>query len=112
MLISMGCNSSGAKRLDRSIRTKWYDKIEMLLEKMPNYFSAILTTLNNDKFQWIYIIIGPQKWVEQGKYEKDIEKSFSYWKAGIQITKYSDKYFFFNKLDELFLTKKELVNME
>lgn len=106
MLITLGCNVGGIKRLCLNDRQKWFDKMDAVLYNLNSWHDATLIVLNGDKAQWAYMIVGPKKWKD--KYEVDAKKAFDYWGNGISIANFkSDPEKFFEMRNLLFLTKKE-----
>lgn len=106
MLITLGCNVGGIKRLCLEDRQKWFDKMDAVLYNLNPWHDATLIVLNGDSAQWAYMIVGPKKWKD--KYAVDAKKAFAYWENGISIANFkSDQKEFFKMRDVLFLTKQE-----
>jgi hypothetical protein len=71
MLITLGCNANGIKRLPCEERWKWFERVEYLLQLKRPYHEACLVRLERDKHQWAYLLTAPQKW--RDRVEKDID---------------------------------------
>jgi hypothetical protein len=111
MLITLGCNVGGLKRLPMSARQAWFDKMDKVLDRLPSWHDALLVALKGDKAQWAYLITGPTKWHNEGRYMKDAASAFSYWKHGLEMVRYgTDPEGFFAVRDRLFFTKEEMPN--
>ena len=111
MLITLGCNVGGLKRLPIERRQQWFDKVDMVLSYLPKWHDALLIALLGDKAQWAYLLTGPRKWHNDGSYKKDAKKSFNYWKHGIETVQYrTDEKAFSDLIRKLFLTKAEVNN--
>lgn len=107
MLITLGCNVGGIKRLCIKDRQNWFEKMDTVLYHLNSWHDATLIVLNGDKAQWAYMIVGPKKWKD--KYSNDAKKAFNYWENGISIATYKENPTeFFKMRDRLFLTKKEI----
>jgi hypothetical protein len=109
MLITLGCNVGGLKRLRSDDRKVWFDNLDNILTFLPGWHDALLVVLRGDKAQWAYLITGPKIWHDKGIYIADATKSFSYWKPGIDLIQYKENHKeFIIARDRLFLTKNEL----
>lgn len=111
-LTTLGCNVGGLKRLSIEKRREWYDHVEDILTWLPEWHDAMLVSLRGDDAQWAYLITGPTKWMETGRYGEDVDNAFLYWqigaKKGHDRARYREAGGAFSKLiDTLFLTKKE-----
>ena len=107
-MITMGCNAGGLKRLTYEHREKWFDMAKMIIDSVKPWQDLCLFSLNNDKSQWAYILIIPNKWSED-LIKKLKVKSGKIWKNGATATslRRDGKSNLENKFDELFLTQKE-----
>lgn len=110
-LMTMGCNAGGVKRLSRDERQKWFDNVEMLINRLPYWHDAILTTLNKDASQWAYLLAHPVKWADQAC--DNIQRVGNrLWPNGVSV--YSlrkNKAAFDDAIECLFLTQKERNNV-
>ena len=107
-MITMGCNAGGLKRLTYEHRAKWFDMAMMIIDWVKPWQDLCLFSLNNDKSQWAYILIIPNKWSEDFTKKMKV-KAGKIWKSGMTATSFrrDGKSNLENKLDELFLTQKE-----
>lgn len=109
LLATLGCNVGGLKRLPFDKRMEWFDKMYDVLRHLPKNHDAVIAALRGDKAQWAYLVTGPSKWHDEGRYEKDILKAFEYWDGGVDVVRFkTSKYEFMEQVDGLFLTKKEI----
>lgn len=109
-LATLGCNVGGLKRLPLEQRKEWFGMVDNVLEWMPNRHDAMLVALSGDCAQWSYLIVGPKKWHDEGRYIADVDKAFSYWEAGRDMVRFrQNEKQFMNLRDVLFLTKKEML---
>lgn len=107
-MITMGCNAAGLKRLTYEHREKWFHMAKMIIDSVKPWHDLCLFSLNNDKSQWAYILIIPDKWSE--KFTKKAKTNGDkMWRGGVTTTslRRDGKSNLENKLDELFLTQKE-----
>jgi hypothetical protein len=110
MLITLGCNVGGLKRLPLAERMRWFDRVDRVLSRLPQWHDALLVVLNGDKAQWAYMITGPKTWRE--KYEKDAAAAFKYLPNGISMVWFrADEENFYATRERLFLTAKECGNV-
>lgn len=74
MLVTLGCNVGGLKRLPQSERRVWFDHVRALVDVMPSYHDAILVTITRhqvdgvmrgDPSQWAYLIRTAKKWTDR-----------------------------------------------
>jgi len=107
MLVTMGCNVGGLKRLPVNARKPWEERISHLIEQLARRHDCMLVTLCQDAHQWAYLVIGPSVWREQ--YEQDAHRAFNYWSKGIDITWYrQEPSAFWAEVRRLVYTKGEL----
>ncbi len=107
LLVTLGCNVGGIKRLPITAREKWFARMDELLQNLPAWHDALLVALRGDSAQWAYLITGPSKWQE--RYRLDAVRSFDYWKPGIECVRFGkDEQAFYRIRDRLFLTAKEV----
>jgi len=106
LLVTMGCNVGGLKRLPLEARQPWFSRMDNLLGWMPKRHDALLISLLGDGAQWAYLIIGPGKW--QGKHRAEARNAFKAWPWGLEMVGYrTNKAEFFELRDRLFLTTRE-----
>jgi len=65
MLITLGCNVGGLKRIPYESRVKWIQMAEMVRRSIGPWHDLGLITLNKDASQWAYMVIIPRKWSTQ-----------------------------------------------
>ncbi len=107
MLITMGFNVSGMKRLPVEARRPWEERIKELTDHLPYRHDALLVTLVNDPAQWAYLIVGPKCWGQA--YRDDAQRAFCYWENGIEIISFrEEETAFWQRVRELVYTKEEL----
>lgn len=107
MLVTMGFNVSGMKRLPIEAREPWLDRIREITDRLPYRHDALLVTLNGDASQWAYLIIGPKVWGQE--YRDAVQRAFCYWDNGTEILSYcQDEGEFWKRVRELVYTKEEL----
>jgi hypothetical protein len=108
MLLTLGCNVGGLKRLTEEGRRKWFDKVIPILKLSPKWHDVQLIVLNNDNSQWAYLLTTPTKWQHETIYklQKIGDKE---WIQGVSIysRNLDGEKIFVNALKQLFLTKKE-----
>ena len=114
MLITLGCNVGGLKRLPREARDKWFERMDDVLEWLPKRHDALLIALSGDKAQWAYMIIGPRVWHDKGHYKKEAKAAFKdCWEHGLKMVSLKeDNKEFYKMRDKLFLTVREAQNGE
>jgi len=113
MLITLGCNVGGLKRIRSEDRKIWFERLDSVLNFLPKWHDALLVVLRGDKAQWAYLITGPKVWHDKGIYMEDATKSFSYWNPGIDLIQYKENYKdFVTARDKLFLTRSELATVK
>lgn len=95
LLVTMGCNASGLKRLPRERREEWLAVADIGAVKRRNH-EAILVTLNGDSSQWAYLFVFPNKWAQQlcnmaelSAIGNGTAKAPGYWKQGVDIVRYN-----------------------
>ena len=94
LLVTMGCNASGLKRLRRERREEWLAVADIGAVKRRNH-EAILITLKGDASQWAYLVVFPHKWALQlcdmarlAAIGNDTARSPGYWHQGIDIVRH------------------------
>lgn len=113
MLLTLGCNVGGLKRMPLEARQKWYERMDNILRWLPKRHDALLISLRGDMAQWAYMIIGPKSWHDKKAYSKVAEKAFKTWSKGVDMVRYrTSRDDFFRMRDSLFLTAKEVANAE
>jgi len=111
LLITLGCNVGGLKRLPLESRQKWFERLDDVLLHLPKWHDALMVVLKGDKSQWAYLVTGPKTWHEKGYYRQDAEKAFKYWEQGVDLIQFkSDMRSFLKMRDKLFLTRKEVMD--
>jgi hypothetical protein len=101
MLVTLGCNAGGVKRLPESERLQWFDRLEYLLQLMRPHHDACLVQLERDRAQWAYLLTVPKVW--RSRIEDVIPKlGDEYWAKGLGYEWYSDGNFW-KMAERLFL---------
>lgn len=111
LLVTLGCNVGGLKRLPFERRQAWYDRMDELLRWLPQRHDALLVVLRGDRAQWAYLVVGPKKWHSQGVYKKDVMAAFNSktWPNGVDMVQFkANTRTFYQMRDKLFMTTKEL----
>lgn len=103
---TMGCNPAGLKRLEPTIRHRWFDLVGQQQENLPRHHDLFLAAIEKDDAQWAYLIDEAATWriVSQ----KIAETAFG--RNGMSIESAwsrQDAEHFGTMLDRLFLTKAE-----
>lgn len=89
MLVTLGCNASGIKRLPVEQRREWFFCLEYLLSLMRHNHDACLVRLEKDAAQWAYLITVPKVW--QGHVRQMVnDLSREYWAKGVEQNWYRD----------------------
>lgn len=110
LLITMGCNVGGLKRLPLDERKEWFDHVAKVTHSLPSFHDAILVVLNNDMAQWAYLIRDPLKWSSKTM-EAIRSKAKTLTGSGVTIASIRHNSGEFSELlRQLFLTKKERTN--
>ena len=73
MVMTLGCNGSGVKRLPLIKRRPWFTYVETVLHRLPRRYEALFVSLDNDQHQWTYMLVFPEAW------SKRISKSLPGW---------------------------------
>lgn len=115
LLVTLGCNVGGLKRLPFERRQAWYKRMDELLGWLPRRHDAMLIVLRGDAAQWAYMIVGPKTWFNppggRKGYKDDVRAAFNKktWPGGVDMVQFKiDKKLFFETRDRLFMTTKEL----
>lgn len=105
---TLGCNVGGLKRLPLEERTGWYDCVKDQVSFLQDWHDAYLVTLEGDAAQWAYLVNWPEVWAPylEEAFFAAFKKHTKYTVDGAWLKAGPQK--FIGKLDELFLTKKEL----
>ena len=106
-LATLGCNAGGIKRLPLEERSKWFEYVTMLVNKLPNHHDALLFWLMNDNAQWAYMVNVPVVWRDWA-IELGVEKGGTIWEKGVGgVAWRSNKAKFEGEVHRLFLTNEE-----
>jgi hypothetical protein len=62
MLITLGCNANGIKRLPTERRVQWFDRLKYLLSIKLDHHDVCLVSLMRDHAQWAYLLSSPTVW--------------------------------------------------
>lgn len=108
MVVTMGCNVGGLKRIPLSERGSWFDFIEIFTDTLPDFHDALLVTLNSDAAQWAYLMRVPARW--SGKTMVEAMRAVKkHWPPGAEIISIKNDRRGFERLaTRLFKTKAEL----
>ena len=74
LLMTLGCNANGIKRLDINERLPWFTYVETTLNWVPDRFEVTFISLENDQHQWAYLTVFPLKWVVNEQWSELIRK--------------------------------------
>jgi len=89
MLVTLGCNANGIKRLPAIERIKWFDRVNYLFLLMRRNHDACLIQLQRDKAQWAYLLTVPKVWRDRiGNAIPKLAKL--YWAKGVISDWHSD----------------------
>ncbi len=108
LMVTLGCNVHGLKRLNRDRRQRWFDYVDVLVDSMPKWHDAILVELVGDDSQWAYFSRLPSMWAQDHlrTIKRKGDKMFS---KGVNVVGLkSDPMGFRKMIKHLFLTKREL----
>lgn len=108
MLITLGCNVGGLKRIPFENRLKWIQMAEMVRQSIGSWHDLGLITLNKDASQWAYMVIIPRKWSAE-YLDSAIKAGGKLWPAGVStysLRAIGDQAFMLRVI-ELFQTKEE-----
>ena len=110
MVVTLGCNVCGIKRLKKERRSQWYDYINYMIKTLDKYHDLILCSVNKDASQWAYLIRLPYVWtgISINMYKKKGDNLFDNGVSAFSFYNHQNE--FENKVHELFLTKKEIAN--
>jgi hypothetical protein len=89
LLLTMGCNVGGIKRLPVESRMVWLERTWALCQSMNQHHDALLVSLSGDSARWAYLIVGPSRWMVCGTYEADVMAAFAE-SPGIKIAYWHD----------------------
>ena len=110
---TLGCNVGGLKRLSADVRRQWFKRVDDLCCIIPAWHDALLITLNGDNSQWAYLITGPMKWMNEGKYQSDAQSAFTKWSRGVSMARLKTQRDEWRSLiTHLFMTHAELTTHE
>lgn len=73
---TMGCNTAGLKRLDKSIRDGWFDRVNEQAAALPPHRDLLLAAIKGDDAQWAYLLCEPIKW-RKSKVEPMVRTAFN-----------------------------------
>ena len=108
MLITLGCNVGGLKRIPYESRVKWIQMAEMVRRSIGPWHDLGLITLNKDASQWAYMVVIPHKW--SAEYLALAAKAGDkLWPAGVSTysMRASGSVAFMHRVVELFQTTEE-----
>lgn len=103
---TMGCNTAGLKRLERSEREGWFDLLSDQEIALPDHRDLLLAAIQRDDAQWAYLLCEPVKWrdrvdrtvvAEFQKHGKEVDRTW----FGTQRAEYEQA------KRRLFLTRSE-----
>jgi hypothetical protein len=115
LLMTLGCNAGGLKRLPLAHRLPWYKYVEVVANwlMVNNRFDALFISIKNDATQWAYLVTIPQCWTNivgdsiHSSAEKTLPDSM-----GVEIFSYiHDREGFKDCVNRHFLTAKEYNDM-
>lgn len=108
MVITMGCNVTGTKRLPKSSRIGWYDYVSMVVSTLPSHHDCILVSLQKDDAQWAYLLRIPTVWSKEkvNLYSRAFDIGISPYRTKVSSYRLDSKPFRTHQ-DDLFLTIKE-----
>lgn len=114
MLISMGCNVGGLKRLSENERYAWFNWIDNIMETLANWHDLLLISINNDSSQWAYLLRLPKVWTDKTKRKIEIlvktrfQKDIKEFQNGVSTVSYrNEKDKFHDAIKHLFFTRNE-----
>ena len=107
MVVTLGCNVSGLKRLSKDKREGWFDYVNMVTESIPSYHDCLICSITMDSAQWAYLVRLPRAWSEGSK-RMYINAGRKMFKHGVTVFSFNDERDeFTDQIKRLFLTKKE-----
>jgi len=107
MIITLGCNVGGLKRLTREQREPWFDYLKLIVRKTSVHHDLILCSLVNDSSQWAYLVKIPVVWKDD-TIKQLIKKGSAMFKNGVRLSSFAtDIDDFRSHVKQLFLTNKE-----
>lgn len=115
VLMTMGCNVGGVKRMPREERERWFEHPAKLCAVMASWHDSLLAVVCGDAHQWAYILTAPTKWAAETRKRleslgrKHFESGlYAHLTHGVDVVSYrSDRVRWDEQLRDLFLTKKE-----
>lgn len=105
---TMGCNTSGLKRLERWQRDIWFNHIDHAkrIIQYSRWLDLIIFEITNDPAQWAYLQLVPRKWTSNTIIE--MSKHFRAEHVDVRAVSFWDDFDGFDEMcNRLFLTKKE-----
>ena len=109
MIITLGCNVGGLKRLTLEQRKPWFDYVSLVRAYTTRHHDLILCSLIKDKAQWAYLIKIPTVW-KNNAINSIVKKGNKMFDNGVRVSSLdSDSIEFDDHIKQLFLTKKELI---
>jgi len=108
LLVTMGCNVGGLKRLSLEERRRWFEWVGLIKATLPRWHDLLLVIIVRDNHQWGYLLRLPAPWITEtrARIEKQGDRDFPH---GVTTVPYrSDRHGFDDLIDALFLTSEEL----
>lgn len=107
MLHTMGCNVGGIKRLDRELRSHWFDFITAQRVALHRHHDLILGAIERDASQWAYMLRTASRWRQSNS--DQMRKAFDRFGMTLAVHSYRDNpRQFYDLRNQLFLTQREL----
>jgi hypothetical protein len=108
LLVTLGCNVNGLKRLPWESRKPWAWHVKNLVDTLSFNHDLIIFTLERDQAQWSYVLRLPHKWSNETE-QMICKACMDMWPKGINSASYKHRRSEFSSLvQKLFLTKSEI----
>jgi hypothetical protein len=111
MLLTLGCNVGGLKRLSREEREPWFGHVRDVVRTTANFHNLTLIIIENDPAQWAYLVRAPFVWTK--RVEAEARKGGEEFNLPLDMASLKGDMGSQEKFDELlgklFLTKRELI---
>lgn len=111
MLITMGCNVGGLKRLDLKERQRWFDFLRKIATNISRFHDLIMVEIVKDSSQWAYLLRLPSVWAQREMKRLKKKGDALFPENGVNVCSLkTDKEQFVDIVKRLFLTKEERHN--
>lgn len=115
MLVTLGCNAGGVKRMPKEKRMEWVKMIWVIIENLNKFHTRhdlLLISVLRDSSQWAYLLKVPVKW-SQEYMELGFKTGAENFDHGVSVFSFREhRNQFMGELKRLSLTTNELENLQ